>query len=250
MLSIIVLEDDALQRHRVSRLLDEAVEESKAVVDGITFYEQGQELLDADRGSGKSMVYLLDIDLKNQTKQGLDIGLEIRKEDLKAQIAFVTAYSEFMPLTFRYKIQALDFVDKSMEDADLKRALVELLDFAYSQVEQETKAQSLTVKTDILFYYCRCGNIPYDDILYIETAPVPHKLIAHTKSNLVEFYGKIAEVAKLDDIFFQTHRSFVVNVNNVTSVDRTANMVFFEENESCLLSRTRKKELLERLKNR
>ena len=53
-----------------------------------------------------------------------------------------------MPLTFRYKIQALDFVDKSMEDVDLKRALVELLDFAYSQVEQETKAQSLTVKTD------------------------------------------------------------------------------------------------------
>ncbi len=72
---------------------------------------------------------------------------------------------------------------------------------------------------------------------------MPHKLIAHTKSNLVEFYGKIAEVAKLDDIFFQTHRSFVVNVSNVTSVDRTANMVFFEGDESCLLSRTRKKEL-------
>ena len=72
----------------------------------------------------------MDIDLKNQTKQGLDIGLEIRKEDLKAQIAFCYwPYSEFMPLTFRYKIQALDFVDKSMEDADLKRALVELLEF-------------------------------------------------------------------------------------------------------------------------
>ena len=40
MLSIIVLEDDALQRHRVSRLLDEAVEESKAVVDGISFGAQ------------------------------------------------------------------------------------------------------------------------------------------------------------------------------------------------------------------
>ena len=73
-----------------------------------------------------------------------------------------------MPLTFRYKIQALDFVDKSMEDADLKRALVELLDFAYSQVEQETKAQSLTVKTDK-----NDVNIPYDDILYIETALYP-----------------------------------------------------------------------------
>ena len=86
---------------------------SKAVVDGLPFMSRAQELVDTDRGSGKSMVYLLDIDLKNQTKQGLDIGLEIRKEDLKAQIAFVTAYSEFMPLTFRYKIQALDFVDKS-----------------------------------------------------------------------------------------------------------------------------------------
>ena len=150
-----------------------------------------------------------------------------------------------MTLTFRYKIQALDFVDKSMDDVDLKRALVELLDFAQSQVEQETKAQSLTVKTDK-----NDVNLPYEDILYIETAPVPHKLIAHTKLNLVEFYGKIAEVAKLDDIFFQTHRSFVVNVSNVASVDRTANMVFFEGDESCLLSRTRKKEFLERLKNR
>jgi two-component system response regulator AgrA len=54
----------------------------------------------------------------------------------------------------------------------------------------------------------------------------------------------------LDDIFFQTHRSFVVNVSNVASVDRTANMVFFEGDESCLLSRTRKKEFLERLKDR
>mgnify|MGYP000004852512 FL=1 len=132
-----------------------------------------------------------------------------------------------------------------MDDVDLKRALVELLDFAQSQVEQETKAQSLTVKTDK-----NDVNLPYEDILYIETAPVPHKLIAHTKLNLVEFYGKIAEVAKLDDIFFQTHRSFVVNVSNVASVDRTANMVFFEGDESCLLSRTRKKEFLERLKNR
>ncbi|MFR7862846.1 MAG: hypothetical protein ACLU6C_00025 [Streptococcus salivarius] len=96
MLSIIVLEDDALQRHRVSRLLDEAVEESKAVVDGITFYEQGQELLDTDRDSGKSMVYLLDIDLKNQTKQGLDIGLKsVRK--IESTIAFVTAYSSLCP---------------------------------------------------------------------------------------------------------------------------------------------------------
>ena len=86
-------------------------------------------------------------------------------------------------------------------------------------------------------------------IFYIlETTPVPHKLIAHTKLNLVEFYGKIAEVAKLDDIFFQTHRSFVVNVSNVASVDRTANMVFFRR-QSHVCSRGHIK-ILERLKNR
>ena len=52
-----------------------------------------------------------------------------------------------------------------MDDVDLKRALVELLDFAQSQVEQETKAQSLTVKTDK-----NDVNLPYEDILYIETS--------------------------------------------------------------------------------
>ena len=117
----------------------------------------------------------------------------------------------------------------------LREPLVELLDFAYSQVEQETKAQSLTVKRIKMMLTFLMMTF------YILKQPLCHKLIAHTKSNLVEFYGKIAEVAKLDDIFFQTHRSFVVNVNNVASVDRTANMVFFEENESCLLSRTRKR---------
>lgn len=245
MLTIIILEDDALQRHRLERLLDEAVGESQATVEEITFFEHGQELLDAPRGNGKSMIYLLDIDLKNQVKQGLDVGQEIRQADLKAQIAFVTAYSEFMPLTFRYKIQALDFVDKSMDDPDLKQALVELLNFAQLQVEQEAKAESLTVKTDK-----NDVSIPYDDILYIETATVAHKLIAHTKTAEVEFYGKIAELADMDDRFFQAHRSFVVNVNNIVSLDRTANMIYFDGDEACLLSRTRKKVLLERLKNR
>ena len=73
-----------------------------------------------------------------------------------------------------------------MEDMDLKESFGRAFDFAQSQVEQETKTQSLTVKTDK-----NDVSIPYNDILYIETAPVPHKLIAHTKTNLVEFMGKL-----------------------------------------------------------
>ena len=88
MLSIIVLEDDALQRHRVSRLLDEAVEESKAVVDGITFYEQGQELLDTDRDSGKSMVYLLDIDPQESDQAGTRYWLGDSKRRFKGTNCF------------------------------------------------------------------------------------------------------------------------------------------------------------------
>lgn len=54
----------------------------------------------------------LDIEIKGEEKKGLEIAKEIRKKDPHATIVFVTTHSEFMPITFQYKVAALDFIDK------------------------------------------------------------------------------------------------------------------------------------------
>ena len=51
-------------------------------------------------------------------RQGLDIAKEIRKKDPNATIVFVTTHSEFMPVTFKYRVAALDFIDKALDDED------------------------------------------------------------------------------------------------------------------------------------
>ena len=49
-------------------------------------------------------------------RKGLDIAKEIRKKDPNATIVFVTTHSEFMPVTFKYRVAALDFIDKALND--------------------------------------------------------------------------------------------------------------------------------------
>ena len=76
-------------------------------------------------------VFLLDIDIDGERKKGLEVASEIRQQDANAVIIFVTTHSEFAPISFKYKVSALDFIDKVNEiqnyleksDADIRNAL-------------------------------------------------------------------------------------------------------------------------------
>ena len=66
-------------------------------------------------------LFFLDIEIKGEEKKGLEIAKEIRKKDPHATIVFVTTHSEFMPITFQYKVAALDFIDKRWVRKSSKR---------------------------------------------------------------------------------------------------------------------------------
>ncbi len=83
--------------HRVGRLLDQAVSRRPLLM-GL-LYEQGPELLDLDRGSGKSMVYLLDIEaLKIKLSLGTRCGLKGPWEDESTNRAVTGVYALDLPL--------------------------------------------------------------------------------------------------------------------------------------------------------
>ena len=65
----------------------------------------------------------------------MEIAKEIRSRDPYAVIVFVTTHSEFMPVTYRYRVSALDFIDKGLEDSDFQKAVSDVLVHAFENID-------------------------------------------------------------------------------------------------------------------
>lgn len=74
-----------------------------------------KELLTIRKESSLTGLYFLDIDLQSSIN-GLELAQEIRKIDSRGYIVFITTHSEMNLLTFRYKIEAMDFILKDEPD--------------------------------------------------------------------------------------------------------------------------------------
>lgn len=172
----------------------------------------------------------------------MEVARQIRQRDPHAIIVFVTTHSEFMPVTYRYRVSALDFIDKALPAADYEEAIASILEHAQANVSRTVSDDAFVIKNDYAHI-----QVPFADILYFETSPTVHKVILTTKTGQLEFYGKVSEIAKLDDRLYQCHRAFVVNPANVTKLDRASQTVHFETGDTCLVSRLKTKGLVERL---
>lgn len=86
-------------------------------------------------------------------------------------------------------------------------------------------------------------HVPLRDILFFETAPVPHHVLLHTSNSRMEFLGSLNELEiRLGNRFVRTHRAYLVAVDKIEAVDLKHNMLWVGGCE-CLLSRAGKIEL-------
>ncbi|MEO4052796.1 LytTR family DNA-binding domain-containing protein [Solibacillus sp. CAU 1738] len=54
-------------------------------------------------------------------------------------------------------------------------------------------------------------NIKLQDIYFIETSPVPHKLELYEKNGCHVFYSTLRELVYLGDNFYRCHKSYLIN---------------------------------------
>ena len=118
MLSIFVLEDELLQQSRIQNVIQELIAQKALQCKPPKIFGKPHQLVEAITERGSHQLFFLDIEIKGEEKKGLDIAKEIRKKDPNATIVFVTTHSEFMPITFKYKVAALDFIDKSLSEEE------------------------------------------------------------------------------------------------------------------------------------
>ena len=232
MLNIFILEDEFLQQTRIETVIKDVIAKKSLKCKGPEIFGKPSQLLDAITERGSHQLFFL------------DIAKEIRKKDPNATIVFVTTHSEFMPVTFKYRVAALDFIDKALDDEDFYERVHLAIEYTMNKMGATIAQDSFTFETATAQV-----QVPFNNILFFETSPTIHKVILHTKEERMEFYASISEVERADDRLFRCHRSFIVNPENIVRINKEDKMVMFENNNECPISRTKYKALLEKVKS-
>lgn len=242
MINIFILEDEILQQSRIDNIIREVIEQKDLKCKTPEIFSSPKQMLDNVSEFGSHQLFFLDIEIKGEEQKGLDIAKEIRSRDPNATIVFVTTHTEFMPVTFKYKVAALDFIDKALDEESFKDRVCSAIEYTICNVGTSLSEDSFAIETSMARV-----QVPFNTILYFETSPKVHKVILHTKDERMEFYGSIADVEKADSRLYRCHRSFVVNPDNIIKIDKESKVAMFENGESCLISRMKYRGLLEKL---
>ena len=178
-------------------------------------------------------IYLVDIDDK-----GFDIAKEIRKSgDWTSPIIAITANFK-IELCCKERIMISDIIYKD-DSFDCK--LYEALHVAV-EINSYRKYLCLSCKREIY-------QLPYDDILFIMKSVNDNSSVIVTREHEYIIRKSIVSLEKelCDDVFYKTHRSCIVNINNIKCVDLENNIIEFANKKIDLLSRANKKGLKIRL---
>ena len=188
-------------------------------------------------------LFFLDIDLgKNLT--GIDVAQLLRKENEFAKIVFITSHQELALETLRRQIAPLDYIVKDGKTE--KQQIENILKICNEQTVINHKSNLRHVSFAI---GSRNFKIDLAPIYFLETSVTPHKVILYGESMMYEFYGRMNELEKEYPELLRVHRSFLINTNQIRSVDFKTRRIVFPEEYTCDFSISKTKVLKMNLKS-
>ncbi len=153
---------------------------------------------------------------------------------------FVTNHIELSFKVFQYKLRVVTFINKSLDlERQLKESLLIATQILNKRKDEEKKKLIIKIGTEIF-------NIPFKDIIYIETIKNSRKVVLYSTNTMVEFYSTLKELMNsLDDSFIQIHKTSIANKKYIKSVCKNSNNPYVEmtTGEICPISRTGLKEV-------
>lgn len=184
-------------------------------------------------------IYIMDIEVPG--KSGLDLARDIRATgDWNSQLIIVTSHDKMISWNFHKRMLMLDLISKFY---DCEENLRESIKLAY---EIQTSDDAFKFQQGGELY-----RIPYQDIMYIEKSPDSYYATIVTREEEIELAQDLSTIMSQlgkDPRFFRSHRSCIVNIFNIKSVELANGVIKFENKETNLLSRSKKRELKEKMR--
>ena len=238
MLNIYICEDNAKQRNFVTAFVSDYcilqnLDAGVALSSG-----SPKEVLAHYKNAPNPALFLLDIELGAEIN-GIELASNIRELGSQASIVFLTTHSEMTLLTFQYKVEALDFIVKDSPD-NIKKKITDCINIAYKRHASNgiNKVLRIGVEDKTIL-------LDMDEIIFVEATQVRHKLRLHTKRRSLEFNGELKTLeGLLDSRFVRCHKSYIINKNKISEINKKDNTVTMSNNSICPVSRNGKKLLL------
>lgn len=192
----------------------------------------GIEALELIRTLNPDIIFL---DIQMPQMSGMDVARELLNESLRPKIIFVTAYDQFAIEAF--EVNAIDYLLKPISEERLRKRVQQIISVKeneevidYNKLSKLIKDMKSDTKStpNIISLYHNNKLIPIEikDIIY---ATIEDKeTIIFTKTGRFEInctLNKLLE--RLDSsIFFRTHKSYIVNLNSIESVELWFNSTY------------------------
>ena len=201
-----------------------ALKQISSYIDKIPFFETVglcQSAFEAMEHLEKNEIDLMFVDINMPDLNGMDF---VKSLTVKPQIIFTTAYSEYAIDGF--KVDAIDYILKPISyDTFLKSANKAKTWFEINQKQPET----IQATKDCLFVKSeyKLIRIMLADIKYIESANEYiqiHLVNDQPVTTLIRLKSMEEQLPK--DKFMRVHRSFIVNLDRVTEIER--NRIIFD----------------------
>lgn len=232
MLSVLICEDDPKQRERLEKIVTDYIMMEALDMKLVLAADNPEQVLNyLDENPKTTGLYFLDVDLQHEMS-GIALASEIRERDDSGKIVFVTTHGELSYLTFIYKVEAMDYIIKDVPE-EIGRKVRDCIAVAHKRHLSDNGGQQQRFKVKVGE---KTRSIDHKDIMFFESSPVPHKIILHMENSQLEFYGSIKELEEVGDPFYRCHKSFVVNKDNIKSVDRSKREIEMVNEEICLVS--------------
>ena len=216
MIPIYLCDDEAAVRREIRKELEKEILISGYDMKIICDSGSPEEVLDAAAKNGKRGIFFLDVDLKNDRYTGFTLGQAVRKLDPRGFLIYVTAYGELAFDTFRYKLEALDYIVKDDRE-EMFRGIRKCLEIIKDRLKEEQgeDGEYFTVK-----FMDTVRHIPVDEIIYFETGGKSHSIILHGLKENMDFTGSIRELQKtMSGKFMRVHRAYLVNTQRIRLLD-------------------------------
>lgn len=214
MLSIFICEDIKEQAEGICKIINSYISMHDWDIKTAIYATTPHEFLNIVAKSHNTGLYFLDIDLKADL-DGFNVAKEIRKNDPRGFIVFLTTHNEMAPLAFKHRVEAMDYIIKG--NSKIIQDIRNCLDEAYRRYKNFSKEEHcIHIQQNYKDLY-----IEKKIILCIKTSSIPHQLLIATLEEQFTIYGKLKEYeTQLGDSFVRIHKNCIINRQYIRTVDR------------------------------
>lgn len=203
MINIVICDDERAEITYLSALVRKWAS-VRSVDIRLSDYESAESFLFVYDENKCVDILLLDIQMKSM--DGVMLAKRVRAENKEVQIIFITGYLDY--IADGYDVEALHYLLKPVTE----EKLILVLDRAIDKLSHNERALFIS-------HAGESRRIPLYEIRYLEVMQNYVTIYAREKHTVKK---TLAELEKLlDDNFYRTGRSFIINLRYIQSITRT-----------------------------